>query len=78
MCTKTATSVLKEFCDRQKMAAPQYESVNNENDPKSFIVVVTLCGLSANGTGRTKSDAKHLASEQLIGKCKVQMKSNSK
>lgn len=73
MCTKTATSVLKEFCDRQKLAAPQYEAVNNDNDPKLFIVVVEVCGFLANGTGRSKNDAKHLASERIIGKYKVQM-----
>lgn len=76
MSAKTAISILKEFCDKLKLAPPQYEAVKHENDPQMFIVVVSLVGFVANGTARSKIDAKHLASERLIGEYKVSMVHN--
>lgn len=73
MSGKTATSVLLEFCAQQKVAPPQYEPVNNENGPSEFIVLVKAFDLIAMGSGKSKKEAKHAASQQLIGKYKVQI-----
>lgn len=73
MSAKTATSILLEFCAQQKVAPPQYESVNDENGPSQFIVLVKAFDLIAKGSGQSKKEAKHAASRQLIGKYKVQI-----
>lgn len=72
---KTPASVLLEFCAQQKVAPPVYESVSSETEPGVFMILVKAFDLIGKGTGRTKKDAKHAASQQLLGKCKVQFHS---
>lgn len=69
---KTPTSVLAEFCSQQKVEAPQYESVSGESNPNVpiFFISANAFGFTSIGAGRSKIEAKHLASQNLIGKYK--------
>lgn len=72
MPEKTPTSILSEFCAQQR-ATPEYDVVSQESDhnvPK-FTIVVTALNYVAKGSGRSKTDAKHAASQALIGELKV-------
>lgn len=71
---KTPTSVLAEFCAQQKSASPQYEDIVLQSNPNVPIFTITVSALefTAIGSARSKTDAKHVASQNLIGKCKVQ------
>lgn len=68
MTAKTATSILTEFCAQEKVAPPTYESVINDSDPSVFLILAKAFDLIGKGYGRTKKDAKHAASKQLLGK----------
>lgn len=67
MTEKTGVSLLKEFCEQQKIPAPKYEFVPNQNDPTLFISFVSVDRFIKQGSGRSKSEAKHSASEKLLG-----------
>lgn len=75
MTTKTPTSVLTEFCAQKKVTAPQFELVPEETEPNKplFTIVVAGFNLIAKGSGRSKSEAKHAASESLLSKYKIQI-----
>ncbi|XP_055308511.1 uncharacterized protein LOC129572558 [Sitodiplosis mosellana] len=66
MTAKTATSILLEFCTQEKVAPPQYEPVIHGSNPSEFVMLVKAFNLIAKGSGRTKKEAKHAASQQLI------------
>lgn len=67
---KTPTSVLAEFCAQQKAELPQYETVDQESNPNVpiFFVSANAFGFTSIGAGRSKIEAKHVASQNLIGK----------
>lgn len=67
MSEKTPVSVLQELCIRENGRAPVYESVPHPSDPKMFSFVVEAFDLFAQGFGRSKKEAKHEASVNLIG-----------
>lgn len=73
MTTKTSTSVLTEFCAQQKVALPKYEAVPRETEPNKplFTYVVAAFDLIAKGSGRSKAEARHAASENLLSKYKI-------
>lgn len=73
MSEKTATSILLEYCSKSKVAQPQYEIVSQAGTPNNpiFTISVKAFGCVANGSGHSKSLAKHAASQALIGKSKV-------
>ncbi|XP_031621587.1 uncharacterized protein LOC116339698 [Contarinia nasturtii] len=66
MSEKTPVSVLQELCVQDNGSAPIYESIPHETDPKMFSFIVSAFGLYAKGSGRSKREAKHDASAQLI------------
>lgn len=72
---KTAISFLAEFCAQQKAESPQYDLINSLSDPTVpiFTMSVTALGFGAVAAARSKIDAKHAASKNLIGKYKVRM-----
>lgn len=45
---------------------PIYETIPHETDPKLFKFIVEAFGLFAHGSGRSKREAKHNASANLI------------
>lgn len=67
MTEKTPVSVLQELCIQEHGSAPIYESVPHESDPKMFTFYVEAFGLVAEGSGRSKREAKHEASANIIG-----------
>lgn len=68
MTEKTPTSILSEFCVQNKVT-PLYNPVSQESDPRVpiFTISVTVLDYVAKGSGRSKADAKHDASQKLIG-----------
>lgn len=68
MAEKTPVSVLQELCIQEGASVPMYDEQSNDTDPKLFIFVVHAFGKCARGTGRSKREAKHKASEHLISK----------
>lgn len=70
---KTPTSILAEFCAQQKAESPSYETVASESNPNVpiFSISANAFGFTSIGVGRTKSEAKHAASQNLIGKYKL-------
>lgn len=70
MTAKTATSILMEFCAQEKVAPPTFESVSNDSvcGPGTHMVFAKAFDLISKGIGRTKQDAKHAASKELLGK----------
>lgn len=70
---KTPTSILAEFCAQRKAELPSYETVTSESNPNIpiFTISANAFGFTTIGVGRTKSDAKHTASQKLIGKFNV-------
>lgn len=69
MSEKTPVSVLQELCIQQEHGAPFYELVGDESDDaKTFAYVVSAFDMAAKGSGRSKREAKHEASANLISK----------
>lgn len=66
MAEKTPTSVLLEFCNLCKVT-PLYNTVSQDSAVPIFTISVAALSYVAKGTGRTKADAKHDASQKLIG-----------
>lgn len=74
MPEKTPTSILLEFCAQQKVGS-EYNAVSEESYPSVplFTYSVTAFGHTAKGSGRSKSEGKHAASQALIGEFKAQI-----
>lgn len=73
-CTKkTPTSFLAEFCAQQKAESPLYEFIPEESNPNVpiFTISATAFGFTSIGVARSKTDARHEASQNLIGRYKV-------
>lgn len=70
---KTPTSILAEFCAKCKKDVPSYETITSESNPNVpiFSMSANALGFTTIGVGRTKNEAKHAASQNLIGKYKV-------
>lgn len=70
---KTPTSLLAEFCVAQKAQPPHYETVSSESNPNVpiFSISANAFGFTTVGVGRSKIEAKHVASQNLIGEYKV-------
>lgn len=68
MSEKTPVSVLQELCIQEMASVPMYESISHETDPKMFAYLVEAFGLYAEGSGRSKREARHDASAKLISK----------
>lgn len=67
MAEKTPVSLLQELCTQESSSVPMYESIGHESDPKMFTFLVEAFGCYAKGSGRSKREAKHDASANLIG-----------
>lgn len=63
---KTPVTVLQELCVQESELAV-YEYVPHETDPKLFSCLVTAFDLVSSGSGQSKMEAKHKASENLMG-----------
>lgn len=72
---KTPTSALAEFCVQLRTELPQYEVLNEESNPNIpiFFISANAFGFTSIGAGRSKIEAKHLASQNLIGKYKYKV-----
>lgn len=68
MTEKTPVSVLQELCVQENVSVPMYENIAHETDPKMFSYLVSAFGCIARGSGRSKREAKHEASANLLGK----------
>lgn len=63
---KSFVSTLHEYCAKKKLPIPSFEYINmNDN---SFACRVELEDMAAEGLGRSKRDAKHLAAGKLLKK----------
>lgn len=60
--------MLQELCITEGVSVPMYDAVPNEGDSKIFTYIVHAFDMFATGSGRSKREAKHAASERLIGK----------
>lgn len=67
MAEKTPVSVLQELCVQENKSVPMYEPLAHETEPKMFSYVVQAFGCIAKGSGRSKREAKHEASANLLG-----------
>lgn len=63
---KTPAMVLNDLCIQQQTFA-MFDFCPDETDPSMFRCTATAFGLSADGSGRTKKEAKHVACADLIG-----------
>lgn len=63
---KTPISVLQELC-AQENEPLMYEYVPHETNPNLFSCLVTAFDLVCSGSGQSKKEAKHGASEALMG-----------
>lgn len=68
MTEKTPVSVLQELCVQENVSVPMYENIPHETDPKMFTYVVQAFDYFATGSGRSKREAKHEASANLLCK----------
>lgn len=66
---KTPTSMLSEFCAQQKAEPPCYETVTSGTNPSVpiFSISAHALGFTTIGVGQSKIEAKHAASQNLIG-----------
>lgn len=64
---KTPIAVLQELCV-QENELMIFENVPHDTDPKMFTFLVNAFNMVARGSGRSKQEAKHEASSNLIGK----------
>lgn len=70
MAEKTPVSVLQELCIKHNHGAPFYEEIYDESDEmKTFTYYVQAFGQTAQGSGRSKKEAKHEASVSLLCEC---------
>lgn len=67
MAEKTPVSVLQELCIQEKSSVPIYEPIDHD-DPRMFAFVVCAFDLYAEGSGRSKREARHDACANLISK----------
>ncbi|KAM7351157.1 r2d2 [Cochliomyia hominivorax] len=67
MLPKSSVSALQEYCARHKIPPPVYEFIDSE-DGGAFVCQVQIMDKEADGTGRSKRDAKHLAAHNIIQK----------
>lgn len=75
MPEKTPTSILSEFCAQKKLT-PEYNIIDEETNPNVpiFTFAVQVLNYMAKSSGRSKSDAKHAASQALIGEFNIHLK----
>lgn len=73
MAEKTPVSVLHELCIQQGHGAPCYEAIAADEDEtiKTFACIVSAFDMVAKGSGRSKREAKHEASANLISKLDI-------
>lgn len=64
---KTPATILQELCMQQQEFAV-FDFAPDTNDSHAFCCTVTAFQSSADGSGRTKKEAKHVACANLIGK----------
>lgn len=65
--SKSSVSALHEFCAKKHIPAPDYEFIDGE-EGTSFVCRVSVLDMEAEGVGRSKRDAKHLAASNLSKK----------
>lgn len=69
MAEKTPVSVLQELCVKHNHGAPFYEELADGSDEeKTFSYMVQAFGQTAQGTGRSKKEAKHEAAVNILGR----------
>uniref|UniRef100_A0A1A9WM07 DRBM domain-containing protein n=1 Tax=Glossina brevipalpis TaxID=37001 RepID=A0A1A9WM07_9MUSC len=70
MVGKSSVSALQEFCAKNKITPPTYECIDSGDG--SFICRGKVMDVEADGHGRSKRDAKHLAASNIIKKLRLQ------
>lgn len=63
---KSFVSTLHEYCAKKKLPVPTFEYITMSDN--TFACRVELDAMTAEGVGRSKRDAKHLAAGKLINK----------
>ena len=71
MLPKSSVSAIQEYCAKHKIPAPVYEFIDSE-EGGAFICRAQILDMEADGFGRSKRDAKHLAAHNLIKKVRTQ------
>lgn len=66
MSDKTPISMLQELCNREDEVL-MFEEVPHKFNPKMFSCTVNAFNAFAEGSGRSKKEAKHEASVNLLG-----------
>ncbi|XP_065355933.1 uncharacterized protein r2d2 [Calliphora vicina] len=67
MLPKSSVSAIQEYCAKHKLPPPVYDYIDSE-EGGAFICRAKIMDIDADGTGRSKRDAKHLAAHNLIKK----------
>ncbi|XP_059610598.1 RISC-loading complex subunit tarbp2 [Phlebotomus argentipes] len=65
MAQKTPVTLLQELCTKNNVTVPFYEEAPSEED-KMFTIRVQACELWAEGSARSKQEAKHEAARNLL------------
>lgn len=68
MAEKTPVTVLQELCIQEGELVPIYDLMPDGDGDKTFTYMVHALEMCAKGSGRSKREAKHEASANLIGK----------
>ena len=59
MLPKSSVSAIQEYCAKNKLPAPVYDYINSD-EGSAFICRAIIMDIEADGSGRSKRDAKHL------------------
>lgn len=70
MLPKSSVSALQEYCAKNKIPPPVYDYIGSE-EGGAFVCRAQIMNFEADGTGRSKRDAKHLAAHNLIKKLRT-------
>lgn len=67
---KSSVSALQEYTAQQKIPPPTYDCIEAEDG--SFICRAQVLNMEADGQGRSKRDAKHIAASNLIKRLRLE------
>lgn len=65
---KTPVAVLTELCVAEGVIHPMFEEFSHETIPRMFVCNGNAFNIHGSGSGRSKKEAKHEASANIIGK----------
>ncbi|KAI8117937.1 hypothetical protein CVS40_10268 [Lucilia cuprina] len=71
MLPKSSVSAIQEYCAKHKLPPPDYNDYIDSEEGGAFICRGRIMDIEADGTGRSKRDAKHSAAHNLIKKIRT-------